>query len=748
MRVRSVLVFVAAGVVAAASIASAQSDPRTLPGADFTNLRLAGTWTYDWPDGAGNDISYGGNALGVSEDGRYLYISCHPNNAVRGIAKLEIPAIGGQARVVSPCQGPTYADLSKLLPAQDGGQALVGGVFEQGGRVCVTGYWSYDANDRTLASHWCGPSLTQLAGPFKGTVRTGLVKSQMASVPSEWRALLGGPAFSTAGYTSIIGRASYGASLSVFNPADVTRNDFPMTLLLGCPIADPATGAELPQCRDRYGSPTSDDFNGSELSGGSFIVPGTRTLVAIEREASGPTCYGYATRDPLLQGTPYPTAANPSPENVTWCYSLADPMDEKGPKGYPYRLVAKLYDLNELVNVKQGTKKPWDIRQYATVELPGSNPGVFVTSGTYNPVRGEYYLIRNSGGGINEISVYSGFGQTGAVPPPPPPPPPTEICGDGIDNDGDGLIDEGCPPPPVEVCGDGIDNDRDGTIDEGCESVGALPGEPNRLYGSVKRSAVTLKWFPPLTGGAVTDYVLEAGLSPGDTFFTAEVGTVTTLNVPNVATGRYYVRVRGRNGNGLGAPSNEVTLSVGCRTKPSRVSSLTATTRGALVTFNWTDPDGCSGTTYQVTVASSVLSTEERSATTVLPQGTYVARVVAQSDNGAGDATDVQFTVAGGGCVTPRFRTTLRSVIAGRRIGLFWSPLEPDLATEDDRLTPVSYQLEAGTAPGASDIGVLPMARAAQFLTDAPAGTYFVRVRPTNACGGGGVSNEAKLVVR
>lgn len=31
---------------------------------------------------------------------------------------------------------------------------------------------------------------------------------------------------------------------------------------------------------------------------------------------------------------------------------------------------------------------------------------------------------------------------------PPPPPPPTEICGNGIDDDGDGLVDEGCTPPP------------------------------------------------------------------------------------------------------------------------------------------------------------------------------------------------------------------------------------------------------------------------------------------------------------
>jgi predicted phosphodiesterase len=31
---------------------------------------------------------------------------------------------------------------------------------------------------------------------------------------------------------------------------------------------------------------------------------------------------------------------------------------------------------------------------------------------------------------------------------PPPPPKPVEVCGDGIDNDGDGLVDEGCPVLP------------------------------------------------------------------------------------------------------------------------------------------------------------------------------------------------------------------------------------------------------------------------------------------------------------
>jgi hypothetical protein len=488
-------------LAALAPTAGTQIDPRTLPllpPSVFSGLATS-SFRFDWSDGAGGNLAYGGGALGVSEDGNYLYISCQQDD--HGIAKLEIPPGGGMARVVAPCVGPDRAEIARIHPDPTAFRPMLGGVLEQNGRMVVTGYISYDANGGTTASHWGGPSLSALSGPYAGTVSPGMVKSQMGPVPHEWRPLLGGPALSSAGYTSIISRASYGASVSVFDPADVgAQNPIPMTMLLGCPHS-------VPSCIT-YGTPTSNNYNGSELSGGFFIVPGTRTLAVIEREASGPTCYGYATRNAAEHGLPYP-----SPEGVVWCYSLSDPLNQKGPKGYPYRLVAKLYDLSELVEVRLGRKRPWDIRQYATVDLPGSSAGEFVTSGAFNYVRNEYYLLRYVGGGVNTVHVYKVAGASGGG---------------------------------------------------GGGGGGGVPGAPVGFQGVVSGSTLSLSWQAPASGAA--NYVVDAGSVPGGSDVAAglSLGNVSSFVATGIPPGTYYLRLRAIGAGGASSvPSSELRIVVG-----------------------------------------------------------------------------------------------------------------------------------------------------------------------------------------
>lgn len=415
-----VLVSLAALLAPVNAVAWAQADPCSgsstgpcaFPRASLSVSALGYVY-YNWPDGAGNDISYGASALGVSEDGSTLYIACNVTNAVRGIAKIAVPSIGGTGTVVDSCKGPNYTAITAIMPGPwDAGQALLGGVVEVGGRVVVSAYGSYDANAAAIASHWSGTSLSSLSGPFIGTVSPGMVKGQMGVIPAEWRSLLGGSAYSVSGYTSIISRQSYGPSFTVFDPTTVTANNFPMTQLLGCPHSQTS-------CSSKWTAwgPSSTDFQGAELAAGTFIVPGTRTLVVVEREGrgtippSGGTTryegYGYTTTNIALHGEPYDV--NPA-EGVRWLYSLSDPLASKGNKAWPYYLAAKLYDLKDLYDVKQGTKNMWDVQPYNVVELPGTTDNQFAVNGTYDINTDRLYLAESAGGGLNALRVYTGFG--------------------------------------------------------------------------------------------------------------------------------------------------------------------------------------------------------------------------------------------------------------------------------------------------------------------------------------------------
>lgn len=88
------------------------------------------------------------------------------------------------------------------------------------------------------------------------------------------------------------------------------------------------------------------------------------------------------------------------------------------------------------------------------------------------------------------------------------------------------------------------------------------PGAPSGLLSNVQGATVSLAWSPASAGP--TSYVLEAGSFSGSTDLVVnDLGNAgTSMTATGVGAGTYFVRIRGRNACGTGAPSNEVTVVV------------------------------------------------------------------------------------------------------------------------------------------------------------------------------------------
>lgn len=88
----------------------------------------------------------------------------------------------------------------------------------------------------------------------------------------------------------------------------------------------------------------------------------------------------------------------------------------------------------------------------------------------------------------------------------------------------------------------------------------------------------------------------------------------------------------------------------------------------------------------------------------------------------------------------PGTPTGLTSSVAGGTVNIAWTP-SPSGGTA------TGYQLIAGTAPGASNIGVVPLSSPGVTVPNVPNGTYFVRVVATNAAGASTPTSDVAITV-
>jgi predicted phage tail protein len=120
-----------------------------------------------------------------------------------------------------------------------------------------------------------------------------------------------------------------------------------------------------------------------------------------------------------------------------------------------------------------------------------------------------------------------------------------------------------------------------------------------------------------------------------------------------------------------------------------------------------------------------------------LPNGIYFVRVRALNAAGT-SAPSNEITVSGAIGCAPGTPGNMMASVSGLNVAFQWNAAAG---------SPTSYELEAGTASGASNLGTFPAGLTTQFATAAPPGVYYVRVRARNACGVGPASNEVTVVI-
>jgi len=186
---------------------------------------------------------------------------------------------------------------------------------------------------------------------------------------------------------------------------------------------------------------------------------------------------------------------------------------------------------------------------------------------------------------------------------------------------------------------------------------------------------------------------------------------------------------------------------------PGPPSNLTVSSNGSTVFLNWSAPTTGGAPTAYIIEAGSVpglanlanFSTGNTATTfsaSGVGAGAYYVRVRATNSSGTSAPTADALLVVGGGCTAPPLAPTGFTLTfnSGGTVSFNWNAAAG--AT--------SYIIEAGSAPGLANLANANLGSPATSATfnGVPRGTYFVRLRSSNACGvSGNVSNEVIVIV-
>ncbi len=257
----------------------------------------------------------------------------------------------------------------------------------------------------------------------------------------------------------------------------------------------------------------------------------------------------------------------------------------------------------------------------------------------------------------------------------------------------------------------------------------ALPPTVLRT-SSIVGDTITLRWAPPAIGFAPTEYLLEAGLLPGEVLGSIATGSPLPIFSFVAPTGSFYVRLKTIAGGIISGPSNEIQIHVNVPVAPSAPSDLVGTVNGSNVNLAWQNTFGGGAPTQLfLDVSGSENATVPLGLTDHLtfsgvPDGTYTISLRAANDGGLSVSSNAITLTFPGPCSGPPLTPiNFLAYNVGSTVNVLWDPAATGPAPAGFALS-VSGSL-VGDAQTTSRV----------VSATAPPGSYGLSVTATNDCG-------------
>ena len=247
----------------------------------------------------------------------------------------------------------------------------LGGLARHDDQLLISAYEYYDGSADNFTTHLVLHNARDLAGSaitgpisFQGRAHTA---GWMSPIPDEWQEALGGTWLTgNSSGEPVIGRLSVGPSAFAFDPEDMSKTDtVATTTLLDFDLANPLHE----DLSNEFGE--NDIWTHRSRAVHGFIPPGTRSYITFGHSGghNSSVCYKCI-----------PDGRTDSCGG----YCAKDPGD--------YYLMYWLWDVQDLVDVRNGVKVPYSLRPYDYGVFEAPFAGRSFGGGSYDPVSNRLYL--------------------------------------------------------------------------------------------------------------------------------------------------------------------------------------------------------------------------------------------------------------------------------------------------------------------------------------------------------------------